>query len=221
MVKNMFAIKSLESQYFVFFQFLGVNFTKIAGLSVLKAGQTSTIKCHCCLLQCRDLLLGLDSFELPTNADSMEFPGCQVTRWSGVKSVDFSSNQLSEIDDSVVRKPHSNRYQLVFQIFFFQILLESAEILNLSGNNLTGIGESLAQLTCLSELNLSNNRIANIPDCHLRLGQLKRLILARNQVCTLEGCWILLIDLIVYHFFVIFCFRTLQNVFSRILGRSA
>ncbi|VDD96768.1 unnamed protein product [Enterobius vermicularis] len=102
-----------------------------------------------------DLLLEPDFSESVEDAES----------WSCIEDVDFSFNELTEVDESVR-------------------LLENVKKIDMSHNILQDIGHHLQHLTCLTELNLSHNNIENLVDWHLKLGNLKKLYLAGNSVSS-------------------------------------
>ncbi|VDN06056.1 unnamed protein product [Thelazia callipaeda] len=89
-------------------------------------------------------------------------------KWQSVDEIDFSFNEIEEVDESIS-------------------LLCSVRKINLSHNFLTGIGNHLQHLTMLNELNLSNNSIKSLDSWYTRMGNVKRLYLAGNRICSLKG----------------------------------
>ncbi|KRZ26306.1 Nischarin [Trichinella pseudospiralis] len=87
--------------------------------------------------------------------------------WPQVKSVDFSFNNLCQIDASITA-------------------LRYVHFLDLACNCLTDIC-NLQHLPYLRELNLSNNRIEKIEDWHLKLGNVKKIWLVNNRIRQLKG----------------------------------
>uniref|UniRef100_A0A0K0F2K3 Nischarin (inferred by orthology to a human protein) n=1 Tax=Strongyloides venezuelensis TaxID=75913 RepID=A0A0K0F2K3_STRVS len=90
------------------------------------------------------------------------------SNWDALKDADFSFNECTEIDESVV-------------------VLTSLVRLSLNYNQINSIGNSLHHLTHLTELNLSNNCISNIDNWHLKLGNIKKLNLSGNDITNLHG----------------------------------
>ncbi|VDK23509.1 unnamed protein product [Anisakis simplex] len=89
-------------------------------------------------------------------------------RWLCLEDVDFSFNELHDIDESVK-------------------LLEPIVKMDLSHNRLADIGHHLQQLYSLYELNLSHNGIEDVDDWHTKLGNVKRLNLSGNSIRSLKG----------------------------------
>ncbi|EFO21082.2 hypothetical protein LOAG_07406 [Loa loa] len=89
-------------------------------------------------------------------------------KWSSLEEIDFSFNELEEIDESIS-------------------LLNLVKKMNLSHNLLTSIGDHLQHLTMLTELNLSHNAIEDLDLWYTKLGNVKRLYLAGNKISALNG----------------------------------
>ncbi|KIH60767.1 leucine Rich repeat-containing domain protein [Ancylostoma duodenale] len=91
-----------------------------------------------------------------------------MERWGSLEEVDFSFNELRNIDESIC-------------------LLGDVKKVNLSHNNVTDIGPHLQHLTCLTELDLSSNGISSVQHWNELLGNLKKLILANNAIKDVSG----------------------------------
>jgi|694.fasta_scaffold16559_12 GTPase SAR1 family protein len=78
----------------------------------------------------------------------------------------LSSNQLSELPDSITR-------------------LQNLSILNLSYNQLSKLPDSISLLQNLSRLDLANNQLSGLPDSIGNLENLSRLYLSSNQLSEL------------------------------------
>ncbi|MCP9266215.1 Nischarin [Dirofilaria immitis] len=89
-------------------------------------------------------------------------------KWASLEEIDFSFNELEQIDESIS-------------------LLNFVKKMNLSHNLLTSIGDHLQHLTMLTELNLSHNAIENLDLWYTKLGNVKRLCLAGNKISSLDG----------------------------------
>uniref|UniRef100_A0A915PUH2 U2A'/phosphoprotein 32 family A C-terminal domain-containing protein n=1 Tax=Setaria digitata TaxID=48799 RepID=A0A915PUH2_9BILA len=89
-------------------------------------------------------------------------------KWDSLQEIDFSFNEVEEIDESIS-------------------LLDLVRKMNLSHNLLTGVGNHLQHLTMLTELNLSHNAIENLDSWYAKLGNVKRLHLAGNKISSLNG----------------------------------
>uniref|UniRef100_A0A0N4ZBE2 PX domain-containing protein n=1 Tax=Parastrongyloides trichosuri TaxID=131310 RepID=A0A0N4ZBE2_PARTI len=88
--------------------------------------------------------------------------------WKVLTDADFSFNECTEIDSSIIVLPALVR-------------------LTFNHNQIHSIGNSLHYLTHLTELNLSNNCISNIDNWHLKLGNVKKLNLSGNDITSLNG----------------------------------
>jgi len=95
-------------------------------------------------------------------------PVDQLEKWQSLEEVDFSFNELGELDEAVV-------------------LLGPVQKMNLSHNHISDIGIHLQHLTNLTELDLSQNAIEMVDKWHTKLGNLKRLNLSGNSVRSLRG----------------------------------
>lgn len=87
--------------------------------------------------------------------------------WYNITELDFTSNLLTQIDESIRTVPQ-------------------VKILNLEQNRLRNI-KNLAELPHLQVLNLSINLIADCNDWHLELGNLVQINLAQNKLKSLKG----------------------------------
>jgi Leucine-rich repeat (LRR) protein len=89
-----------------------------------------------------------------------------ITRLQNLSILNLSSNQLSELPDSITR-------------------LQNLSILYLSYNQLSELPDSITRLQNLSQLYLSHNQLSKLPDSISLLQNLSRLDLANNQLSGL------------------------------------
>ncbi|XP_030827981.1 nischarin [Strongylocentrotus purpuratus] len=90
-----------------------------------------------------------------------------VPPWSRIKLVDFSYNELTDIDKSIC-------------------LLPNVEQLDLSHNQLRSISH-LQHLSAMTHLNLSYNQLHSLDDMNTRLGNVHTLLLTNNDLFSLYG----------------------------------
>ncbi|KJH49017.1 leucine Rich repeat-containing domain protein [Dictyocaulus viviparus] len=95
-------------------------------------------------------------------------PISEMEHWACLEEVDFSFNDLKNIDESIQ-------------------LLGGVQKLNISHNNVTDIGNYLQLLTSLTELDLSSNGISSVNQWNELLGNLKKLILSNNVIKDVTG----------------------------------
>uniref|UniRef100_A0A8R1TV99 Dynein assembly factor 1, axonemal homolog n=1 Tax=Onchocerca volvulus TaxID=6282 RepID=A0A8R1TV99_ONCVO len=116
---------------------------------------------------CKRVVIHYSMKKLSVKPDEM-LPIENQEKWPSLEEIDFSFNELEEIDISIS-------------------LLNLVWKMNLSHNLLTSIGNHLQHLTMLTELNLSYNAIENLDLWYTKLGNVKRLYLAGNKISSLNG----------------------------------
>ncbi|XP_041459389.1 nischarin-like [Lytechinus variegatus] len=104
-----------------------------------------------------------ESLASSSGQDVMEI----VPPWARVKLVDFSYNDLNEIDRSIC-------------------LLPNVEQLDLSHNQLRSVNH-LHHLSAMTHLNLSYNQLHSLDDMNTRLGNVHTLLLTNNDLSSLYG----------------------------------
>ncbi|XP_075169774.1 nischarin [Haematobia irritans] len=116
------------------------------------------------------------SVDIPTSEDiKINGPSCLEKTammaanriWRNIVELDFTSNLLTQIDESIRTTPQ-------------------IKILNLQQNRLRNI-KNLAELPHLQTLNLSINLINDVTDWHLELGNLVTLNLGQNKLKSIKG----------------------------------
>lgn len=93
--------------------------------------------------------------------------GIDPHKWLLLTDVDVSSNQITQIDDSVALAPN-------------------IEKLNISCNKLSSV-QSLTKLPHLVSLNLSNNLFNTLENMHTKLGNVIDLDMSQNNLSSLKG----------------------------------
>ncbi|VDM59901.1 unnamed protein product [Angiostrongylus costaricensis] len=131
--------------------------SKVHGLSTTKRTLRRLIV-HYSMNNIKDLLV----------EDVPLVPFSEMQHWECLEEVDFSFNELKDIDESIQ-------------------LLGGVQRLNISHNNVTEIGCYLQLLTSLTELDLSSNGISSILQWNELLGNLKKLILSNNAIRDVSG----------------------------------
>lgn len=109
---------------------------------------------------------------------------------SKLKILHLSRNKITTVPDSL--KNLSCLQELVladnkiksFSDTFFEFLFKVEE-LNLAGNQLTHLPESIGNLSQLKQLNLLNNQLTHLPESFCHLCQLQELVLSHNQLTRL------------------------------------
>jgi hypothetical protein len=106
--------------------------------------------------------LDLNNFGAPDKEKLTAIPA-EVFDFVWLEALDLSSNQLSELPDSITR-------------------LQNLSQLHLRNNQLSELPDSIIHLQNLSELDLSSNHLSELPDSIIHLQNLSYLDLRNNQL---------------------------------------
>ncbi|RZF41147.1 hypothetical protein LSTR_LSTR010799 [Laodelphax striatellus] len=117
-----------------------------------------------------------------------------LSKFMNLKKLDISNNRIHQLPDAITRLPLRTliaKNNILDEDFLsvktLEVLTNTLENLNLSGNNLSFIPEQILQFTRLKYLYLGENRLQEIPQNINRLNRLEILNVGGNQLTSVPS----------------------------------